>query len=292
MKGKSIAYVSFPKTGLGNLLLIWSRACVFSHLNKIPLVTSGWWGIRWGTWLRNEQRKRLYWGYFRESSSLEFTAAQLLRWCFPVIQEPPIELQTGYGRRVVYFFSKIAVDNDLFGAIRPYRSFINAEIIRLLKPTLIKQLHMLEKPEIAIHIRRGDFAFGNPLTPNAFFVRCIGFIREQTKKDLCVTVFTDGKLEEIEEILQLQNIHIAKKKPDILDILQMSKSRILILSQSSTFSYWAAFLSDAIVIKPDGDWQGDLRPVEINQVRFEGKINFDESETLERLSRALQKEQW
>jgi subtilisin-like proprotein convertase family protein len=35
----------------------------------------------------------------------------------------------------------------------------------------------------------------------------------------------------------------------------MSKSKFVILSRSSTFSYWAAFLSDALVIRPAGDWQ-------------------------------------
>ena len=35
----------------------------------------------------------------------------------------------------------------------------------------------------------------------------------------------------------------------------MSKSKIIFLSQSSSFSYWAAFLSDSLVIMHSNDWQ-------------------------------------
>ncbi len=39
----------------------------------------------------------------------------------------------------------------------------------------------------------------------------------------------------------------------------MSRSRILILSKDSTFSYWSAFLSEALVIMPATDWQAKIR---------------------------------
>ncbi|NTS43792.1 alpha-1,2-fucosyltransferase [Flavisolibacter sp. BT320] len=290
MKRSSLVYVSFPKTGLGNLLLVWARAKVFSHRHSIPLITSAWWGIRWGSWLRNEQKKRLYWGYFRGSSIQNRVKARVACRVLPVIREP--EDESANGQPSVYFFSTIVTENDLFKTIRPYRSLVLAEIINLLKPELQKKWPHLSKPEMAVHIRRGDFVKGNPITPVFFFVQCIEFVRKLTRYDLAVTVFTDARPEEIGDVLQLKNVALADAQPDILDLLQMSQSRILVLSQSSTFSYWAAFLSEAIVIKSAGDWQGDLRPSDVNRHRFEGKIAFDQPETLEPLRWAIQKEAW
>jgi hypothetical protein len=150
----------------------------------------------------------------------------------------------------------------------------------------------MEAPEIAVHIRRGDFKLGNPVTPNAFFIECIRFIRARIKRPLAVTVFTDAHPGEIKDVLALENVRLAEQKPDILDILQMSKSKIIILSRSSTFSYWAAFLSDAIVIKHIDDWQDNIRPEDVNRERFEGKISFEKPCTLKALAAALENEAW
>src|SRR5207249_8991781 len=95
---------------------------------------------------------------------------------------------------------------------------------------------------------------GSPFTPNEFFIDAINFIRQKTNSLLSVTVFTDAEPDEIADILQLPEVKLAERKPDILDILLMSQSKLIVLSKSSTFSYWAAFLSDAILIKAADDW--------------------------------------
>lgn len=289
---KHKVYIHFPKTGLGNLLLVWSRARIFSEINALPLVASSWWGIRWGSWLRNEKHKRVYWGYFRESRWIDRLNVKLCQQLYETVAEPPVARQSLPKAPTVYCFRNAATQEDLFLDIRPHRIFIRSEIHKLLKPALLQQWQTLPAPEIAVHIRRGDFRHGNPVTPVNYFVQAIEFIRSCTGKTLPVTVFTDAEEEEITDVLQLENTKLAERKPDILDILQMSQSRVLVLSQSSTFSYWAAFLSDAIVIKPHGDWQNDLRPQEVNETRFEGKVSFSQPGTLESLRKALQKETW
>jgi hypothetical protein len=289
---KHKVFVDFPKSGLGNLLLIWSRAKVFSHINGLPLIASGWWGIRWGTWLRNENKKRMYWGYFHESPMVQKLSLYLSKHFYTCVSEPPVDLSQLPVKPTIFQFSETALYNDLFEPIRPHREFINAEIHKLLKPQVRKQLHNLEKPVIAVHIRRGDFKYGNPITPVSFFINAINFIRANTQRKLPVTVFTDAETEEIKDILAIENVHLSEKKPDILDILQMSRSKIIVLSQSSTFSYWAAFLSEAIVIKPFEDWQGDLRPADVNRRSFEGKICFGKPATLEQLAAVIKKEKW
>src|SRR4051812_47874626 len=91
MSNKSIVYVKFPKTGLGNMLLVWARALIFAKLNHMELQTSSWWGFRWGAFLRREQKKRLYWRYFWETSlRMQIVTSFSLRFK-NVIVEPAIE---------------------------------------------------------------------------------------------------------------------------------------------------------------------------------------------------------
>jgi hypothetical protein len=76
---------------------------------------------------------------------------------------------------------------------------------------------------------------------------------------LPVTIFTDANSKEIEDLLKLPNVSLASSNPDIVDILLLADSKYLLTSVSSTFSYWAAFLSEGIVIKPPKEWQAPLR---------------------------------
>jgi hypothetical protein len=289
---KRLVYVAFPKTGLGNLLLVWARARLFSQLNGIPFVTSSWWGIRWGTWLRNENKKRLYFGYFKESSWLDKLKVYAYKGLAEVVHEPVLQKEPGTGKRVLYRFSEVVTQNSLFGEIQPHRDFIVAELYRTINQNLLSALANYEKPVMAVHIRRGDFKFGNPLTPEAFFIDCIHFVRASIGQNIPVTVFTDADAGEIRQVMQLSDVYLAEKKPDILDLLLLSQSKVMAVSQSSTFSYWAAFLSEAIVIRPEGDWQESIRPEAVNRTRFEGKVNFEKPSSLVSLSKALEQEKW
>lgn len=261
---KGVVYVKFPKTGLGNLLLIWARAKVFAHINGLQLVTSPWWGFRLGAWLRREKKKRLYWGYFKEDSWLNRINVRLRKYRLEVVHEPQVQVLDNTAKDKFFLFDQVITDNDLFGAIREHRDFIKEELLNLLNPALKEQLKNYEIPFIALHIRRGDFKFGNPITPLSFFADGINAARAAASKELPVTIFTDADRREVADLLSMPGVKLTENKPDILDILLLSKSKIIILSQSSTFSYWGAFLSDAIILKPHNDWQGNLRSGKVN----------------------------
>jgi hypothetical protein len=105
-----------------------------------------------------------------------------------------------------------------------------------------------------MHIRRGDFSRGLTLTPLSFFIDVVNGLRKDAGSDLPVTVFTDAKPSEIRDLIKLNNVIVAEAKPDILDILLLAGSETVVLSIGSTFSYWAAFLSDGIIIKHPKEW--------------------------------------
>ena len=273
-------YVKFPKAGLGNLLLIWARAKVFAHINQLQIVTAPWWGFRRGAWIRNEKKKRLYNGYFKESRGIENLQIKIFGLLATIVQDPPVKPLLQYNLKnenTLFVFHKISTSNDLYADIREYRDFVIEEIYQLLRPLMLQRFRSYTLPVIAVHIRRGDFKIANPITPISFFIDCINQIRNAAGDLWPETIFTDAEEYEIEELLQLPQVAVAESKPDILDILLMSKSKVIVLSQSSTFSYWGAFLSDAIILKPANDWQKNLRSENINKQYPE--IRWEENDT-------------
>ena len=254
-------YVKFPKTGLGNMLLLWARAVVFARINHFELVTSSWWGFRWGALVRQEQKKRLYWKYFREAAVFSRIKALWYLKYRKVIVEPKAEYlsEDQSSKCNLYLFNKVMPDYNLFDPLRGHYNLIVNELHCALRPSKKKLLDKYERPVIGIHIRRGDFKLGSTLTPLNYFIEGIKIIREISGDDWPVTVFTDAGKEEIETLLSLPATRLAEEKADILDILLLSKSDVLLLSGGSTFSYWAAFLSNAFVIRPMNDWLGNIK---------------------------------
>lgn len=270
--------MKFPKTGLGNMLLLWARAIVFARLNQFEFFTSPWWGFRWGALVRREQKKRLYWHYFRETPLskriLVFLNIKFKR----IVVEPKLEVlsENELNNKSLYLFNRVMTDYDLFGPLMAYNKIISDELYRALHPSKKKLLSTYETPVIGIHVRRGDFKMGSTLTPNLFFIEGIKTIRQICGQEFPVTVFTDASKGELADILSLPGIKIAEEKADILDILLLAKSKILFLSAGSSFGYWGAFLSDAFVIRPENDWlQSIKRNGSAKEGYFEMKWQFN-----------------
>lgn len=264
-------YAKFPDTGLGNKLLVWAKAFAFSQTHQLELYCSKWWGVHLGSWIRNEKQKRLYLGYFREDSFLKKIRLFIFRLRARIIAEPNDLIKTD--KAILYQFNEVVTSRDYFEKIKPFREEIKRRLIELLTPELQKELAALESPVIGIHIRRGDFKFGSTMTPLSYFIDVIAALRKQCGKELPVTVFTDAFEHEISDLLKLPSVMLSSAKADILDILQLSRSKICVLSISSTFSFWGGFLSDGIVLTHPDEWHPSLRPVEINNYLYEGKFD-------------------
>ncbi len=255
---KSVVYARIPKSGLGNCMLVWAHALVFAKMNNLELVTGRWQKFRWGAILRGERKKRFYGGYFKETSLMQLFRFRISTVFHKKYYDPDFKIWTEKGNSL-FIFTKISPDRNLFLRLRPYEKFIQKSIIDILTEDLRKKYEKLSLPEIAIHVRRGDFRIANPITPEKFFISAINEIRQRTNRELSVTVFTDADANEIPEILSMPRVTLSANKEDLLDILQMSKSKYLVLSRSSTFSYWAAFLSNATVIMQADDWQKRIK---------------------------------
>ncbi|RXK59446.1 hypothetical protein ESA94_15035 [Lacibacter luteus] len=276
METKSIqkVYASFPDTGLGNKLLIWAKAFAFAQKHQLELFCGAWWGIHFGSWIRNEKQKRLYLGYFHEDSWMKRVRLFFYRQKARKVNEPVV--LEDEQQPVLYCFREVITSKDYFEQIKPYRTEVKEALYAMLQPSLTEQLNQLAAPTIAVHVRRGDFKLGSTLTPLSFFIDSITAIRNACGSVLPVTVFTDAHAGEIAELLALPAVQMSVAKADILDILLMSRSKVCLLSISSTFSFWGGFLSDGIVLMHPEEWHPSIRPDEVNRRFFEGK--FDPSQ--------------
>jgi hypothetical protein len=279
-------YIRFPKTGLGNMMLVWARGKVFAKVNNLPLATSTWWAFRLGPWIRNEKKKRLYWRYFKETPWISRQLINFYRVFATVIYEPALVRieKLDVNEPKLFLFNAVSTTDDLFESLREHRGFIKEELYGLLNPSLKKQLFLFDEPVISVHIRRGDFKKGNPITSLRFFIECINNIRIACGGNWPVTVFTDAEEVEIREILLLPEVKLAENKPDILDILLMSRSKVVVLSLSSTFSYWGAFLSEAVIVMSKTDWQKNIRDLDGAK---EVRVDINDKADMETLAKMI-----
>jgi hypothetical protein len=265
-----IVWVKLPSSGLGNKISVWSRALVFADLNNCKLFVSGWTQFKLGPWLRNERKKRVYWNCFHQSSILDLVQLHL-KFFFSRISYNP-ELIRKDINFSLFVFDSYRMD---FEDIKPYRNLINASFHRSLSSRINQKLISLENPFISVHIRRGDFKNGVHITPLSFYQNVINKIRIISGWPVPVIIYTDAFMQEIEPLLSIGSIRFASNKDDIEDLIEMSRSKLLISAARSTFSYWACFLGDGIVVKHPDEWFVSLRPL-INNCSTEwvlGELN-------------------
>lgn len=116
-------------------------------------------------------------------------------------------------------------------------------------------------------------------TPEPYFVEIIEGLRRRAGRELPVSIFSDGRPDELPLLASLPGITFVEGNPDIVDLLLLSRSDIVVTSAASTFSYWAGFLSDSPLI---------LHPSHIHQpVRGDERLYEGPWKRLGRMGRSL-----
>lgn len=287
----SIVWCKLPKAGLGNQLFPLLHAAVFAHLNGMPLYVTGYHQIKLGPYLRRERVKRHYAGYFMFQTGWLFERMLQVKLIIQsrvneVTFEPELLRLKESRKKHIYVFSKLPSSKYYFEKLKPHRSLVKDLLEKMIQPELLSVLKLLPSPVIGVHIRMGDFRKLNPgetyngghvRTPESYYTDIISRIRK-INPHLPVTVFTDGYENEFEVLFRLPKVKLAMTNPDIVDLLLLSKSKFFIGTYGSTFSYWAAFLSNDTVIMHRFLQHATIRPEEMRKVVYEGP--FDENESL------------
>ncbi len=266
MNKESIVVCSLPRAGLGNQLFPLLKAYVFAHLNNLPIKVIGYHRIKIGAYLRNGKSARNYKGYFTFQKS--FWRELLDKWMlrslrdFQTVEEPVLGVRGVSSTKIIYRFHIAPHWSDYFNQLKDNRELVIKLFWDILSESIKNQVLQIASPDIGVHIRMGDFKkfnensdfskTGTTRTPEKYFVEVINAIRKVHGSDLHVSVFTDGFKHEFMHLFQLSNITLISGNSDIVDLIMLSKSKIIVASAGSTFSYWAGFLSDApLIMHPD-----------------------------------------
>jgi len=264
----SVVHCKLPAAGLGNQLFPLMKASVFAQLNDLPLVVTNYHQLRIGPYLRGEKSKRNYNDYFSFQKSFpgEYFDKMRIRIAertCEVIEEPALASISGPTTgKTIFRFSQIPHWSSYFEGLRDHRLLAISLLNKMVRPSLLQKLDKQDPPQIGVHIRMGDFRklsagedfskLGTVRTPEDYFLAVIQQIRTAFGGDTPVSIFSDGYEKELSRILSLPNVKLVEGNPDIVDMLLLSRSKVVVTSAGSTFGYWSGFLSDApIIMHPD-----------------------------------------
>jgi glycosyl transferase family 11 len=264
----SLVVCKLPKAGLGNQLFPLLKALIFADINNLPVKVIGYHQFKIGPYLRGEKSKRKYSGYF--TFQRNFFAEKLDTFFikrkegkYKVVNEPALEKVAESERsNCLYVFDQIPHWANFFEGLREHRDKAIQLFWNVLNKQIKQDLEKLPVPGIGVHIRMGDFRklkageefskVGSVRTPEDYFIEVIKQLRAMHGSCLPVSVFTDGYEHELKELLSLEKVAIIQGNTDIVDLLLLSRSKIVVTSAGSTFSYWSGFLSNApIIMHPD-----------------------------------------
>lgn len=269
------------------------NALSFAALNDLKVIVIGYHQLKLGPYLRNEKSKRRYSGYFNFQKNivgayLDKVKVKALQKKYKSVYESPVaELSSGDLNDRIFFFEKMPTYHDYFIQLKPHRELVKQLLYQQLNPWIIKEVDKASAPVIGVHVRMGDFRKleegetfkgGHVRTPEDYFIDIINGIRTINGSILPVSVFTDGRKSEFKELFKLEKVNLVEGNADIVDLLLLSKSKIIVSSTGSTFSYWAGFISDSVFIKHPDHIHQPIWPESFKRNHYEGP--FDENNDL------------
>lgn len=249
-----------------------------SQMDADPAVY-GWNQFRIGPWLRGERVKRSYSKFFdpknRYSTWIKYQLAK--RFSSQQISYEQKD-QSIVGSKPFHVFNNPWIEEsisiDQFQNLRGHEDAVRQGLMDMIRPEFRRLIDQAPAPALAIHVRRGDYStntVGRYVTPDSYFTDAIRSIRDSCNEDIPVTIFSDAWPAELEEILAIPNVKLGAAQPDIVDLIQMSKSKFIVTSHGSTFGYWAGYLSKAAVILNERHVTGRIRSESVPY--FEGTID-------------------
>lgn len=288
--GKVAVLCFLPPTGLGNRLVVWAHALIFARKNNLPLFVSPWERLTIAPLLRGDKQMRFYTGQFKRKDYLQFFKHSIQSYFVGRIEEPDLngKLQSEHRKMTYYTFSRLPHWSQYFTLLKDHRDLITSELMNMLSLKSRQFLSNTPSPQIAIHIRRGDFRelksgedfakVGSVRTPLSYFRSLILGLRSVIGNFVPISIFSDAPREELQAVLELPNTTLQSSQLAIVDIIAMSRSRLIILSAGSTFGLWAAFLSNAAVLHHPDHFHGPIRDMRVNEHSYEGAITGNPSQ--------------
>jgi hypothetical protein len=245
-----------PRLGLGNGLLPWARAEVFSHRFNVPMLAPFWFKPMIGPFLRRETDKRLYWLLFQPDGYVRGTDRFGALWRTPRIPEPENWFQGGQvtlPRDGYVRFQGLKPPHDstidYFRPLWGYNELLRERLREICRPGTLAALREPPGPFIGVHMRRGDLAHSlsdprNPIySPPDWFVDSIRSLSvSEELKGIPIKVMTNGDAGDRELFAGIPNLEFVNTGNAAANILFMAQSLVFVGTGYSTFSRWISFL--------------------------------------------------
>ena len=225
-----LGWLRLSGAGLANCLFVAARAFLLGKQLNASVLSPTWAKFSIGPYLRRESDKRHYIGLFKPCGITGWQKLFLI--IASKFSSNRVIKVSGLGN---YF-------TDLHADAESVRDYISSLISHKILNTVI-QSNL--KDSVAIHIRLGDYTSKNRI-PLSWYASIINEIH-QIAPERKIHIFSDGKPEELADILSLPNTSLAFFGNALADIMAISQCALVVASDS-TFSAWGAFLGNKPIV--------------------------------------------
>lgn len=243
-------------SGLGNCFFAYFHAVLLAELYEGQLIAPSWRSVKLGPYLRGELSLRRYGPLFRphprEICGIQKFAFLAAHWLGRKGLETRFDRLIGEPKPHGLTVVEAPNGRFTFTGLHEHRAMIRERLMTILMERPVQPLWG-EADYVGVHVRLGDFLHAGVAKvktgtveglriPLTWYVSVMRRVRELCPK-MPIRIFSDGREQELSELLTVPGSAIQREPTDISDLLALSQARLLIGS-NSTFSRWAAFLGD------------------------------------------------
>lgn len=227
------------------MLFPYSRAFIYAREYGGRLLPPTWRNVKLGPYLRREPDKRTYGELFHHRRPTDFARIARARFLPGHGRLSEARFQAEGAPQDRPALVEVSGQGDNFAPLCGHEADLRTQFLSMLRVPLT------DKPnEIAVHVRMGDFAEAdsngysrNTRLPLDWYGEEISRIRSETGLRE-VAIFTDDGTGAVERhFAALGEAHVVTPVNAATDILRLATSAHIVCS-NSTFSLWAAFLSN------------------------------------------------
>ena len=226
--------------GLANCMFVAARAYVIAQTNHWKLINPTWAKISMGPYIRGEKDKRHYFGLFKKYG-ISGIKKSILLIRSKKYGEREIPEQNG--------LINVCGLGDYFVGLLPHYNLLYSYFASIINPNIVKTIEKTDFCKvIGLHVRLGDY-ISSLRTPTSWYKCMIEQINNRYPDRFEFQIFSDGRDDELDELLSISNVSKAFYGNALADIWALSKCR-LIIGSDSTFSGWGAFWGQVPIIFP------------------------------------------
>lgn len=238
---KTYPFIRYAGSGLANSLFVFARAIVFAKEHNLELINPTWLNfdpVQWKLWAKD---KRLYNDTFKPVGVTGLKRLKLLL-AGRMVKEEDYTGNDMDADWVQIFYMKG------FETLRDKSAMVREYLEGCVKPKILAPIKAFDfTNKIAVHIRLGDYTPEHRL-PLSYYKSMIEQIHK-AKPQYEFLIFSDGKDEELKDVLALPYTRKVFFGSAMSDIFAISSCNALIGSHS-TFSDWGGYLGQLPTLLP------------------------------------------